>query len=227
MSRMKTPASMVVAAIAVATPWRLKRWIYVRLLGWDVSRSAHVGMSFVHGPQVVLEDLATIRSFTVVRHCTLEMGRNSILGSFNWVTGVPANATGRYSEETQRRSVLIIEKEASVTSRHYIDCTDSVRIGAFSVVAGVRSVIWTHSIDVSRCRQACAPVCVGEYSMVGSTCVILPGAILPAHSILGAGSVLRGAVDTEFALYSGIPAKNVAILDAASGFFHRSTGRVQ
>jgi acetyltransferase-like isoleucine patch superfamily enzyme len=56
--------------------------------------------------------------------------------------------------------------------------------------------------------------------------VILAGAILPNHSVLGAGSVLTRAMEDEHTLYAGVPARPVKALAEDLDYFQRETGLV-
>lgn len=121
---------------------------------------------------------------------------------------------------------MILEEHAAITSRHLIDATDRIRIGAFSIVAGAHSQIVTHQIDFSQPRQSCRPVDVGAYCFVATGCVILAGAKLPDCSILGAMSLLKNRWDQPYMLYAGVPAKPCRELDPKSGYFQRKEGYV-
>ena len=119
-----------------------------------------------------------------------------------------------------------MEEHSAITNRHIIDCTNAVHIGKFSTVAGFRSQILTHSIDLEACRQSSAPVTIGDYCFVGTDCVLLGGSSLPNYSILGAKSLLNTSQQQEYYLYAGVPAKPVKELDRDFGYFSRTTGFV-
>jgi acetyltransferase-like isoleucine patch superfamily enzyme len=154
------------------------------------------------------------------------MGEESRIGNLNWITGFPAANQAFFSEESNRRAELVIGDHAAVTNRHLIDCTNSVRIGRFSTLAGFRSQVLTHSIDLYRCRQASKPISIGEYCFVGTNTVLLSGCALPDYSVLGAGSVLNKTYFETHQLYAGNPARPVKTLDEEMPYFQRSTGFV-
>jgi hypothetical protein len=58
--------------------------------------------------------------------------------------------------------VFKIGEHSAVTSRHYLDCTGGVTVGAFSTVAGARSTIFTHQVDITQSRQVWRPVRIGR-----------------------------------------------------------------
>jgi acetyltransferase-like isoleucine patch superfamily enzyme len=121
---------------------------------------------------------------------------------------------------------LVIERHAAITHRHLIDCTDRVVVGEFSIVAGWRSQILTHAIDIRLSRQSAASVSIGRYCFVGTGVIILKGARRPDYSVLSAGSVLANAMADTSMLYSGVPAVAVTPLDRELGYFQRTRGFV-
>ena len=106
---------------------------------------------------------------------------------------------------------------------------DDVWIGAFCVIDGSGGLsigtgcdvaagvhIYSHS-TVARCvserrlpieREATV---IGEYVHIGANAVVLMGARIGAHSIIGAGAVVReGTVAPEYSLLVGVPARVIA-----------------
>ncbi len=49
---------------------------------------------------------------------------------------------------------------------------------------------------------------IGNNILIGANCVILPGAIIHDHVIVGAGSVIKGVLDTN-SIYAGVPCKKI------------------
>ncbi|BDZ39246.1 acyltransferase [Microbacterium suwonense] len=117
---------------------------------------------------------------------------------------------------------LVLGEHSYVTSRHGIDCSGSLLVGAYSALAGFGSQVLTHSIDLSRNAQSAYPVVIGERSFVGARCLLLGGGELPARSVLAAGSVLTAAERSEQGLWAGVPAR---FKTAMSGrWFDRTIG---
>ena len=144
----------------------------------------------------------------------------------NWITGFPTGPGRHFAHQTDRRPELIVEAHAGISSRHLIDCTARVRIGAFATVGGFRSQILTHSIDLEAGRQAAEPIEIGEYCFVGTNCVLLGGSSLPHHSVLGAQSLLNKKLDEPYRLYGGVPAKPLKELSKEMEYFRRTEGFV-
>ena len=122
---------------------------------------------------------------------------------------------------------MILGSQSAITHRHIIDCTNAVHIGEFTTLAGYRSQILTHSIDLMDCRQSSAPVRIGDYCFIGTDCVLLGGSALPSYSALGAKSLLNKAYDQTYSLYAGVPAKPVKSLEPEMKYFQREVGFVQ
>jgi len=125
-----------------------------------------------------------------------------------------------------RRPELIVHDQAAITNRHFIDCSASVSIGRFTTFAGCRSIVLSHSIDLVNCKQSSSPISIGEYCFVGAASVLLPGASLPDHSVLGANSLLNKIHTEQYFLYAGNPARPVKQLSSDMKYFTRTIGNV-
>lgn len=217
----------VVQVILFVLPWNLRRILLSRLLGFTVSPKSKIGFSLILADHLEIDEGAKIGNLTVVRGLhRLRIDSYGSLGNLNWVTATPIGSP-YFSEQIGREPNLHIQAHAAITHRHIVDCTDSVTIGAYSTFAGWRSQILTHSIDLSRGRQSCAPVAIGMYCFVGTSVVILKGSVLPDRSVLGAGSVLNGKMTEPGMLYGGVPARPVCALDTDGAYFKRLVGYVQ
>jgi hypothetical protein len=217
--------AMLSAIVVALLPWRLKRFIYVRLYHWKISAGAHIGFSFVNVKHLVMESGARIGHLNIIRNCELvRLDERAEIGVLNWINGWPLDRTGIYCRETNRAPEFHLGRHAAVTMMHMIDCTDRVSLGPFSLLAGCQSTIYTHSVDLKESRQACAPVRIGAYTFVGTGCTILPGAGLPDYSVLAAKGLLRTDYSTSYSMYAGVPATQVKILRSDLAYFHRTTG---
>lgn len=219
----------VVELLAIALPWRLKRLLYRRLLGYEISPTAYIGFSFLSARSMVMADGASIGHLNIIRGCdSVALDSYATIGNFNWISAYPSSGTGHYLlEGPAREPALLLEPHAAVTSRHIIDCTHTVALGAYATLAGYRSQLLTHSLDVYTNRQASAPVYIGRYAFVGTSTVFLPGARLPDYSILAARSLVRGVLTEPYTLYGGTPASKLRDLPADLPYFHRLCGYVE
>lgn len=212
---------------APVLPWALRRVLYTRLLGYRLHPSARIGIALVSVGACTMGERSRIGHFTLIRNMDrLEIAAGSKIGTFNWIFGMPKENTRHFSHNTDRDSALVIGPESSLTSRHILDCTDRISIGAFTTIAGFRSQILTHSIDIQANRQSSRPVTIGDYCMLGSGCIVLKGARMPNGTVLAAGSVFRGAPNAEYQLMSGVPATAIRSMDPGDGYFQRTEGPV-
>ena len=171
---------------------------------------------------------ARIASLTVAIHLDLiDMGEKARIGRSNWITGFPTGTNSpHFSHQVQRRAELVLGEHSAITKNHHIDCTNRIRIGAFTTIAGYRSQLLTHAIDLKENRQNSEPIEIGNYCFIGSSCIILGGSKLPDYSVLGAMSLLNKCYDQAWSLYAGQPARWLKSLDRNSGYFKRQRGSV-
>ena len=216
-------------AVAAPFPWRLRRLILQAMCGFVIhktafiSRYALVSSSCLEmGPRSYIGPLTVCKGLALLR-----LGEHARIGPLNWITAFPLGTTSRHFElDPERKSHLIVEQHAAITSRHLIDCTDEVEIGAFTTFAGFRSQILTHSIDLNQSRQRCKPVHIGHHCFVGTGCVLLGGSSLPDRSVLGAHSLLASRHETSGYFYGGVPAKPIKPTEPEAKYFSRDVGYV-
>jgi acetyltransferase-like isoleucine patch superfamily enzyme len=214
--------------IIVVLPWAAKRRVLEYWFKYELSPSAHIGMAWVFPKRMKLGPYAKIASLTVAIHLDLiDMGKRAKIGRSNWVTGFPSGTdSAHFSHQVQRRAELLMEENSAITKNHHIDCTNTIKIGAFTTIAGYRSQLLTHAINIKKNRQDSKPIEIGRYCFVGSSCIILGGSKLPDYSVLGAMSLLNKALDKPWSLYAGNPAHWVKSLAHESGYFNRTEGYV-
>lgn len=219
---------VVVVAICAVFPWAIKRRLLTLLLGYKIDPSARIGISIVDSGLVIMDKHARIGNFTICKGLNrFVLSEHARIGNLNWITGSAQRKRERLGKNINRDCSLVLGMHSAITHRHYIDCSGSLTLGPFSTLAGVRSQVFTHSIDLSESRQATEPVIIGDYCLVGTGSILLPGAVLPNYSVLGAGSVLRRGVDKEWSLYSGVPAIHVRDIPRDTAYFGRETGFIE
>ncbi len=171
---------------------------------------------------------ARIASLSVaVNLDALELGEQAPIGRSNWITGFPtATASPHYSHQRERRAELHLGAHAAITKFHHIDATNRITIGPFTTIAGYRSQLLTHAIDLQLNRQHSDPIVIGAHCFVGISCVILGGSVLPDHCVLAALSLLNNVHTEPWRLYAGQPARQLKAINPDAAYFHRSTGYV-
>jgi acetyltransferase-like isoleucine patch superfamily enzyme len=213
--------------LSLLLPWGLRRSLLERQFGYSIHPSSRIGFAWIFPRRLVMEEGSRIGHLTLCKNIDLlHVGAHAIIGQLNWITGFPSGPSRHFTHQPDRRPELIVERHAGISSRHLIDCTARVHIGAFATIGGFRSQLLTHSIDFAAGRQSAEPIEIGEYCFTGTNSVVLGGSILPHHSVLGAQSLLNKKWDEPYRLYAGVPAKPVKELSPEMEYFRRTEGFV-
>jgi acetyltransferase-like isoleucine patch superfamily enzyme len=225
---MRSKWKLIICALVLPLPWVLRRVLLQLFCGYTLHPTSYIGWALVYVDELVLGEHASIGHLTVCKGLRrLHMGAHSSIGRGNWITGFPAENKTFFAHQTDRMPELVLGAQSAITHRHIIDCTNAVRIGEFTTIAGYRSQILTHSIDLMDCRQSSAPITIGDYCFVGTDCVLLGGSVLPSYSALGAKSLLNKAHMQTHSLYAGVPARWLKSLEPQMKYFQRDVGFVQ
>lgn len=190
----------------------------LRLLGHEVAPGVHARTCLVWRVQRLrMAPGSRIGRLNVLKHLrSVELGAHASIGRMNLVSAHPV-----FARLDPAGACLVLGPHAKITSRHQLDCSARVSVGAFAAVAGHRTTILTHAVDLRRDAQVARPVVIGERSFVGTNCLLLGGAVLPVRSVLGAGAVLtRAGDDRRPGLWAGVPARYVQGIEGA--WFDRS-----
>ncbi len=217
----------LIAAMLCLFPWPLRRFVMVRMQRHEIHPLARIGFSLILCDHLKMAPHSQIGSLTVVKGIQqLSLDPHSTIGNLNWITGFPAGHPVHFAHQENREPTLVLGEHSAITHRHLVDCTDRVEIGKFSTIAGYRTQILTHSIDLHSNRQHSRPIVIADYCFVGTGCAILGGSGLPSYSVLGANSLLNQKHVKQWTLYAGSPAVQVKALPRDSAYFHRKEGFV-
>lgn len=193
-------------ALLCLLPFKLPNF-FLRLFGVNITNKAKIGFSiillsdinmignskighfnFIKCDKLYLEDQSYIGHLNKIKGpFDIELGKRSAIGNSNKL--VRANLGVTYG-----KSVLKLGELSKVTSEHYLDLTNSITMGNFTTLAGIRSQIWTHgymhaNIGEDRVRID-GKIEIGNNVYIGSGCIFNPGVkILNAISV-GSGSIL-------------------------------------
>ncbi|MEJ0099908.1 MAG: acyltransferase [Pseudomonadota bacterium] len=218
---------MAIKILLILLPWRLRRYLLQWLYGYELHPRARIGLAWVYPKQLAMGEGAHIGHLTVVKGLDrLALAEFATIGRLNWISAYPSGLPPHFAHQLDRRPELELAAHAAITNRHIIDCTDRISIGAFATVAGFRSQLLTHSINLGRCRQEALPISIGAYCFVGTACTVLGGATLPDYCVLGAHSLLNKRLQETHRLYAGVPAQSQRELSADLAYFKRMTGVV-
>jgi len=224
-----TGLKKVAFVCAAPFPWFLRRRILQACCDFAIDKTAYISrLALILPRRLEMGPRAFIGPLTVCKNLDLlRLEEYAFIGPLNWIFAFPlGTANPHFTLDPERKARLMVARHAAITGRHIIDCTDEVEIGAFTTVAGFRSQILTHSIDLGESRQRCKPVRIGHHCFVGTASVLLGGSVLPDCSGLGAHSLLVDAYETPGYLYGGVPAKPIKPIDPGAKYFSRATGFV-
>lgn len=214
------PAVMFFAGLI---PGEYRQKLLRRLFGHEIHPTARIGFNFISVEHLYMAEGSGINHLNMIRGLRrCELHEEVDIGRFNWITAIPLAQTDFFTKVEDRDPSLVIGKASVILHRHIVDCNAKVTLGEFSGLAGYRTTILTHGVDIKENAQTARPVTIGDRTMIASNCVLLGGAVVPEWSVLAAGSSVVGAHE-EPGLYSGVPAKRVADLPQDAKFFHRTT----
>jgi carbonic anhydrase/acetyltransferase-like protein (isoleucine patch superfamily) len=197
--------TLLVLLVGVLPASRAKNFL-LRRLGHRVSPRARVAPCLLMRVGMLdLAPAASIGTGTVIRAVRLvRFAENSHVLQWNWISAVPA--FGRAFPDDDRPGTFVMGRESALMSRHYLDVSGGLSIGTLTSVAGVRSTVITHGIDVAENVQWPGAVAIGDRCLVGSNVVVVPGTTVPDGCLVAMGSVLKGDLPLAGHLYAGNPA---------------------
>lgn len=218
--------TLVIQLVTTLLPWPIRRRILQRCLGYKIDPTARIALAWIYPRRLVMGPRSRIGPFTVAIHLdSIRLDESATIGRGNWITGFPTGTPSKhFAHQPDRVSELIVGRHSAITKNHHLDCTSTISIGEFVTIAGYRSQLLTHSVDVVESRQDSAPIRIGDYCFVGTSVVVLGGGELPSHSILGACSLLNKAHEGTHRIYGGIPARELSAIPADAKYFHRERG---
>jgi acetyltransferase-like isoleucine patch superfamily enzyme len=202
----------VSALLALLLPMPFARPL-LNMLGHRVAHGASVGMSWIYCDFLGLDKEARIGHFNLVAVRRLILRERACLGRANMLKG-PFNVLLKRGAAIGNRNRVMragtgvtygpaqlwLGEMAKLTADHRIDCTQSVRMGAFSTLAGVGSQIWTHgyvhAMSGAGRYRIDGRVEIERNVYIGSACLLSMGVRLASGVIVGGGtSVSRSLLE--------------------------------
>ena len=185
----------------IMPPCRIKN-TFLRFLGWKIEQNVNIGFSFLHIKYAYLKKNVSIGHLNFINIPILCMNQGAYIQNLNRIIGPfylqidefaaigNMNTLKRASHPISwGKSIVKIGKGSKITSRHIIDCTRPVRIGEYSILAGMGSQIWTHGYihapeGPDRYRID-GSVNIGNNVYIGSSSVINPGVCIADKITIG------------------------------------------
>lgn len=217
--------TVAAVALLVLPAGRTRQRIVRSVAGWNVDPTAKIGWSWIRADHVNIAAGVRIGSANIIKGLReLQLDEGAVIGGANSITGV---TQGLFPHSPDRLPALIMGTESAITNRHRLSCSDCITFQPMSNLGGNGSLILTHGVDFERSVQRTAPVTIGRTSVVMARATILPGANIPARTLIAAGSTVTAAPMKELTMYGGVPAKPVKELSADLGFFNRPRGQIE
>ena len=219
----------IFALLILFFPWKIRRFIYQKVFGYQIHSTSYIGFSIIFPNELVMGEHTSIGSLNVCKNIKkVQLDSYATIGSLNWITGFPTNLqhTGHFSKEIGRVPSLLMKEHSAITSRHLIDCTNTISIGAFTTIAGAGSQFLTHSINIYEACQESGEITIGKYCFLGTACVVLKGSKIPDFSIVGAMSLMNKQFEETHCVYGGVPAKKLKKIEEYCAYFDRREGYI-
>lgn len=215
---------LVIQIIGFFLPWRLRRWMLCWGLGFTIDPTARIGVTVIFAEELQMARGASIGHLNYIgRLDRLQMDDETVIGNFNWILGLSRRLNSRFfAKKLSRRSELVLGQCSMIAHQNYIDCTDRIELGKFSGIAGARSQLLTHGVEPITSRQTCAPIIIGDFTMIGSGSMILKGVRVPNCCIVNAGSVVTHVRPEPYSLIAGNPAVHVRKLPESAKLWART-----
>jgi acetyltransferase-like isoleucine patch superfamily enzyme len=137
----------------------------------------------------------------------LELGNKIFIRDGARIEGV-----SRYLDETYE-PLIRIEDNVSIEQNFHLTCGSKITIGANTAIAANVSITDIHhpytdiTLPPEKQYLEIKEVIIGADCKIFNNAVILPGAKLGKHSIVGANSVVKGITYPDYCVIAGAPAK--------------------
>jgi acetyltransferase-like isoleucine patch superfamily enzyme len=172
-----------------------------------VGKKVKIGFSFIKAKQITLGDNVKIGHLNLILNKSITLNNDAYIGYLNVLKG-PFNleldkkaAIGNKNYITRSNlgitygeSDLILGELTKITTGHHIDLTQSISFGKFSILAGVRSQMWTHGYyhaNTGKDRiRIDGKIQIGDNVYIGSGCIFNPGVKVGNAIHVGSGSVV-------------------------------------
>jgi len=179
----------------------------LRLLGYKIGRNTKIGFSLIYIDSFTLLDNAKIGHLNLILNKSLILKKDVYIGYLNIFKGPfdvilkEKAAIGNKNYMTRARkgvsygeSCLTLGRLTKVTVGHHLDLTKSITFGDNSILAGIKSQMWTHGYYHAnegpyRIRID-GDIEIGNNVYVGSRCLFNPGVKVRDAIHIGAGSVI-------------------------------------
>lgn len=191
----------------------------LRLLGHKIGKKVKIGFSVMSTTNITIGDGSKIGHLNLFFNSKIELSNNTKIGYLNIFKGPfslildhkAAVGNKNYLSRgalglTYGKSDLKLGELTKITTGHHLDLTRSIVLGDFSILAGIRSQMWTHGYyhaETGKDRiRIDGEIHIGNNVYVGSGCIFNPGIKVLNGIHIGGGSVISKNL-TEQGMYVG------------------------
>ena len=103
-------------------------------------------------------------------------------------------------------SNVFLSRMCTISAHESVEIGDHSSIGAFSFILDTNKAFDNIGMEIRGQGYSCKPISLGADVWIGAHVVILPGAVIGSHSVVGANSTVRN-VFPENSVIAGNPAK--------------------
>lgn len=186
--------------------------LLLKSMGYNVSFKASFGFSFVFAKELDLKSDTKIGHFNFIYCQSLKMEEGSYIGALNLIKGpmkiIMAASSGIGNRNLIKRasppisygdSYLKLGYLSKITASHLIDCTRTVEIGEYSILAGASTQIWTHGYyhypTGPKRYRIDGEVTIGNNVYVGSRCTFNLGVKISDGITIGSNSSISKSLE--------------------------------
>lgn len=218
----------IIGVVSMFLPQAAKKSLLRRTHKFSIARDARIGFSLLRVDNLVMQEGSRLGNFNVFSNVsTVVLHKHAHVGSYNYFTGRSRSVPSRTpSPGNTGFPTLDLGEQATISSMHYFDITDNIRIGDYSTIAGKASQFWTHGISMEKNCQVRGPIAIGRYCLVGSSVRFVANSGIADGTVVGAGAVVTKQLVDSYCLVGGVPAKCLKKLDKAGLYFNRKLGKV-
>jgi len=184
----------------------------LRILGHRIDKAARIGFSIIYVNELKMSDNSTIGHFNLIFNKSISLDKRSKIGYLNILKGPfdlilkERSAIGNKNYLTRAnlgvsygQSFLELGVLTKITTGHHLDLTRSIFFGDYSILAGIKSQIWTHGYyhaesGPERVRIDGETI-IGNNVYIGSGCIFNPGLKIGDSIHLGAGTVISKDIE--------------------------------
>ena len=169
-----------------------------------ISNTASVGFSWVNIGSLSMQEGSRIGHCNIILCDALKMDKKAAIGFMNIIVGPLSlyikklgqignrNVVSRAGKEVSwGESVLTIGINSKVTAEHKLDLCRSIKLGDNSVIAGLRSQLWTHGyvhLSTGARYRVDGSIDIGSNVYIGSSCIINGGVSISDNIAVGSGA---------------------------------------